>query len=808
MVPTIFRFTIPVLLVFCLLPGISDAGEKQDPFADKITSWERTINRISARIKTGRAGTIEKRELQSQLQALANDATKERDDAQKQAGQVKELLAALGEEPKKGKESGEIGKRRNTLKTKFSKQESRAKQASLFIARSEQLIGEINKQSRQRLKTLLFERGVTPVSYTAWTIALPEAGHLVQASLVDAWKDWWANARATSRQQVALTRNLAIALLATIAGWVFGGWLRRRYGRVQKIKKPSYARRLFAGLVEGGGRTLGPIVFIVFLSISILDSDFITGPLTTVVWAVSRNLVLFLFGYALINAVLTPRRQQWRILGFDADASRLLVIRLKLTLAVFLIFEAVYRSVSWATMSAELEAVSSLVFTIVMVPLLISLLDNRVWNWVAADGAEEPARPRIRIPRSRAILTLSFLLLPVMAATGYAVLASYLVKSVVMTGLVVAGLWFVRNAGREGLSVALDRRFRFGQSFQTTFSLDEASTAKVVFWLRVGLDLSLFVVVGLALLPVWGFSAEETALSATKLMRGVHIGSYTLSLVDILIALLLFVAIISLTRILQRGMGRHLLPNLSKDKGVRDAMKTGVGYVGFVIAGLVGFSALGLNLTNLAVVAGALSVGIGFGLQNVVNNFVSGLILLVERPIKPGDWVVIGSNEGTVKKVNVRSTEIETFQRASVIIPNADLIANPVTNWTHKNILGRIEIRVGVAYGSDPRLVEEILLENVKGHPNIIADPEPNVLFMDFGDNALIFELRAYLADVQQRLRTASDIRFAINDALKAKGIEIPNQPAMKTAKLPSNAKKPISRPRNLWRFLLSIWLN
>jgi potassium efflux system protein len=158
----------------------------------------------------------------------------------------------------------------------------------------------------------------------------------------------------------------------------------------------------------------------------------------------------------------------------------------------------------------------------------------------------------------------------------------------------------------------------------------------------------------------------------------------------------------------------------------------------------------------------------------VVNNFVSDLILLVERPIKAGDWVVIGGHEGKVKKVNVRSTEVETFQRASVIIPNADLISSPVVNWTHKNMLGRVEVSIGVAYGTDPRKVEKILVDCAKAHPNVIATPEPFVLFMDFGDSALVFELRAFLSDVERRIMTASDLRFAIDDAFRAAGIEIP----------------------------------
>jgi potassium-dependent mechanosensitive channel len=768
------RKTTLAILLICLSYGQAFAAEPQNQFAQKVASWERTIESISARIKTGRTGTIEERELRARLQAVADEAVGERDKSLKRTKQVAALLATLGAKSDKGPEPTAIREQRKTLETERTAYQGYTKQASLFVAKAEQMLGDIGIRSRQRLKTLLLDRGLTPLSYSAWAIALPEAGHLMRVSLFDAVKNWWIDIKIATGQQGPLVRNLVIALLISLAGWALGRWLRRKFGRVDAVDQPSYARRLFAGLVEGLGRTLGPIVFIVLASSSALDTGVISGPLATVIWAVSRGLVLFLFGYALINAALTPRRQQWRLLNFDSDASRLLVVRLKLTLGIFLTFEAMYRSVSWATMSVELESVSALVFTLFMSPLLISLLGRRIWNSHSLDGDDVSENHRTTVSRLRTVLTFGLSLLPVVAALGYAGLASYTVKSIVMTGLVVGGLTLLRTIARETVAAGLDNEHRFGRAIQSALALNPEATANVLFWLRIVLDLALLIVAGLALLPVWGFSAEETALSAAKLMRGVQIGSYTLSLFDIAVALLLFATIVSLTRLIQRWLDHHLLPTLSQDKGVRDALKTGVGYMGIVIAALVGISVLGLNLTNLALVAGALSVGIGFGLQNVVNNFVSGLILLIERPIKAGDWVVIGGNEGTVKKVNVRSTEIETFQRASVIIPNADLIANPVTNWTHKNILGRAEVRIGVAYGTDPRLVEEILLECANAHSNVISYPKAFVLFMDFGDSALIFELRAYLEDVQKRLGTASDLRFAIDTTLREKGIEIP----------------------------------
>ncbi len=192
------------------------------------------------------------------------------------------------------------------------------------------------------------------------------------------------------------------------------------------------------------------------------------------------------------------------------------------------------------------------------------------------------------------------------------------------------------------------------------------------------------------------------------------------------------------------------------------------------LAVLIGVSAAGLDLSNIAIVAGALSVGIGFGLQSIVNNFVSGLILIFERPIKQGDWVVVGNEEGHVKKIKVRATEIETFDRASVIIPNSDLISGTMKNWTHKSKLGRLEVRVGVSYDADEEKVRDILTQIASEHSGVLTRPEPYVLFMDFGASSLDFELRCFLKDIENKMSIASDLRFSIRKAFQDEGIEIP----------------------------------
>jgi potassium efflux system protein len=228
------------------------------------------------------------------------------------------------------------------------------------------------------------------------------------------------------------------------------------------------------------------------------------------------------------------------------------------------------------------------------------------------------------------------------------------------------------------------------------------------------------------------------------------------------------------TRWLKRLLRTSVLPQTRMDIGAQTAIVTGTGYVGLTLAALIAVSTAGLNLSSLAVVAGALSVGIGFGLQTIVSNFVSGIILLVERPIKEGDWIEVSGQSGYVRKISVRSTRIETFDRHDVIIPNSDLIAGTVRNMTLSNKTGRLILPIRVAYGSDLEKVKEILINAARAHYTIARYPYPFVLFIGMGDSALNLELRCYLKDVNNILTTQSDLYFTIYNELGKAGIEIP----------------------------------
>ena len=227
-------------------------------------------------------------------------------------------------------------------------------------------------------------------------------------------------------------------------------------------------------------------------------------------------------------------------------------------------------------------------------------------------------------------------------------------------------------------------------------------------------------------------------------------------------------------RLFQGWLDARVLLPAGISGGVRNSIRTGIGYIGIMIAALAAFSYAGFNLSSIAIIAGALSVGIGFGLQNLVNNFVSGLILLVERPIKVGDQVVVGGEEGYVRKISVRSTELETFDRATVIVPNGYFISEKVKNWTLRDKTRRVAIPIGVAYGSDPRQVQAALLKVALDNPDVLKAPEPAVTLDELSPASINFTLYSFIGDINKAGNVRTQLSMAILEAFAEAGIEIP----------------------------------
>jgi potassium-dependent mechanosensitive channel len=380
----------------------------------------------------------------------------------------------------------------------------------------------------------------------------------------------------------------------------------------------------------------------------------------------------------------------------------------------------------------------------------------------STDGEADPARWVIAFGASMwAVVLLA-------EVVGFHRLARWMIHSAITTALVLFVVGFLVIVARgliwTLLNVEVTGRFRVVHAVGASLAERVLRLVQVV----------LVIGAGLVLLNIWELAPSplETWTMITAL--GFTVVGAELTIGRVLFAILLVYLALLASWVARTVVASEVVPRWELERGVGDSIVSVIHYVAIAIGILVGLGALGVHLQNIAIVAGALSVGIGFGLQNVVNNFVSGIILLFERPVRVGDTVVIGGEWGTIRKIGLRSTRVETFDRSEMIVPNGDLVSEKVTNWTLSNAVARLTIPVGVAYGSPVAQVKRILRECASAHPEVMEEPVPMILFVGFGDNSLDFEVRVWVSELRHRLEVQSVLLEEVDTRFRAEGIEIP----------------------------------
>lgn len=561
-----------------------------------------------------------------------------------------------------------------------------------------------------------------------------------------------------------------LALVAALAFLRLGNVWSRPFARnTAPDYKPGYLTRIVSALVA----TLVPATALaVFLGTVYYLMDWyalLRPDISEMLASLMRFIWQVFFVYRLALAILQPSREPWRLLSVtDRIAKRLLI--LATCLAVITSVDTLLNSFS-STLSSpfSLTVARSFVFAILIGLLLLSIAVLKPFTNEDGSSRPWPSFPRFMIVAAG--------LAPVAAALfGFVGLARFVTQQIAVTGAIAATMVVGFLCAQALADEDALKSSSIGQALHNRFGLTDRQldlTAMLASLLTYGAVL--FAGLPLILLQ-WGFKWGDLLFAARSFLTELKIGSVTISITAIAIGILVFFAGYYLSGRFEKWLDKTVLSRARMDKGARTSIRTAVGYLGIALAALIGISVAGVQLSSLALVAGALSVGIGFGLQNIVSNFVSGLILLAERPFKEGDWIEAGAVNGIVKKVSVRATEIETFQRQSVILPNSSLINAAVGNWTHRNTLARLDVPVVVSYGADVVKVQNILRSIAAAHPKIMKTPEPFVLFKGFGAERLEFELRFFIGDLFEQAVIGTEVRFEIVKRFREDGVDLPYQ--------------------------------
>ncbi len=734
----------------------SHPSETTENAPPDYAAWEQTAKRAEDAVAAGRASDAALGQLRADIVDWRTRFLAAQKVNSTQIETLKNQIDALGPVPAEGQsEPQEIASRRAELNRQLDELRAPVLKAEEAYRHADGIIQQIDATIRERQTNELLQLGPSPLNPVHWVIGLKALGESL-AGIADESAAAWTR----PLERAGLKNNLpvvilyaAIAVLLLLRGRIWMEWVQHRL--FDNIS-PRGATLLGAALSVG--QIVLPLVGLMFLKLAIDATELVGLRGTRFVDLVPELGFIVIAAIWLGGRIFPPQGTHPPFFRLDPEANtRARWISAGLGVLVAL-SNLVRRLVEYEEMPREAWAILSFPMIVLAGVLMFGLARTLMQHVHAGNTSvsETPYRDRLVQLTAQGAMIVA-VVGPAIAAAGYTALAHFVTYPAIQTLALLAAMMVAQ-------------RVVTGVYGMITGNQEGAGDALIP--VLIGFALFLLALPVLAL--IWGARVTDLTELWTRFTEGFSLGGTRISPVDFLTFAVVFAVGYTATRLLQGALRSSVLPKTKIDTGGRNAIVSGVGYLGIFLAVVVSITTAGIDLSSLAIVAGALSVGIGFGLQNIVSNFVSGIILLIERPISEGDWVEVGGMMGTVRSISVRSTVIETFDRTEVIVPNADFVSGMVTNWTKSNLTGRLIVKVGVAYGTDTQRVQTILEEIAMAHPLVIISPPPLVTFLNFGADALEFEIRVILRDVNFILNVHSEINHEIARRFTEEGIEIP----------------------------------
>lgn len=739
----------------------------------KLDEWKQTLDQTEAALHTRAIDDATLNDLRDRATATLSSARNLISGITPRLDAATARAAELAPNPKATvPQSDDVKLERAKLVAEIAARQSIIQQAKLITVRAQQSLDTISDRRRTIFTDSVLQRSASLINPTFW-VAVATAVPSAAGRLIDLLSDW---SGVLVSQPLRAASGFFIAAIVLLGFFLSPGrsWWSRWTTRDPKVANPSPLRKTgsAATIVLAGTAVTGIALLVLYqalMSLGVLPDN-----VEPIVRALFFGITFGFFFVRLTVAVLAPGRPTWRLIELDDDAAEGMV-PFSVLLAVVIGFGIVLDATNLAIAApAELSIASQGVVALAKALLFMGAL--RVAAGTEADdetvaaSAGKTSAWRLMVPVGWAMAAATI----IGPLGGYVAFGRFLSGEMVVLVAVLMTFVLLSQFAAALITATFAFHGAIGRFLRQTAGLGSAAVRQIAAVLGGLVQLSLIGFAAFTVMTTWGIHSGDVVGSMSSAFFSFTIGNITFSPSAILGAIVVLIIGVVATRALQRWLEEHFLPETNLDVGVRSSIATGAGYIGVILAALVGLSYVGLNLQNVAIVAGALSVGIGFGLQSIINNFVSGLILLVERPIKVGDRIEVGSRMGVVKRINVRATEIATYDNLSVIVPNADLISGQVVNWMHGSYSARLSVMVGTSYDADPDKVIAILLDIVAQNQRALKSPEPFAILGNFGADALEFTVFFHVAHIGVDAGAANEVRLEILKRFRKEGIQIP----------------------------------
>jgi len=791
--PTVLRYLLLLLLAVGSVASFAQEGGQPPPPAPAATPAQ-TLDQLGNQLDTVKAALKDKKS-EVPLADLRTTALGVQDQARQLAASLapqmtalQAQLAVLGPAPAKGApaEAPEVATQRRKLDKAQADLDAQIKQAQLLGQNAAQLAAQISGLRNDEFQARLASRTATPFSRTFWAdpvrtfpddmLRLKRLGARFADAVAQAWQPPNRQPLAWCLVAAALLlgggRQVLERLLLTLATRrVPDGHLRR--------SAMATAVALTAVLTTGLAAQLA------YLGLNwndILDDD-----LAALCASAVRLVCFAAFVTGLGRALLSVRRPSWRLPALaDLAAQRLRPFPWLLAAAALLfgLLDRVSRAIGT---SLPATVATRGLFALVISGLIgLALLRlRRARQQAAADGAGPEHRPVwIGLLGVAAALGVAASWLGV--ATGFIALAFFVAVQMLWVGVIVATVYLLIHLLADLIDTLLSPHGRSGQRLQATFEIAPHTLEQAAILLagvcRVGLVLLALATV----LTPFGAGPKDLLASAEQTLGSFKLGDLAINPGTIFGGVLVLVAGLFVLRMLKRWLAEQLLPKSTMEKGMQDSIVTLLGYVGGLLVVVLTLAALHVDLKSITWIVSALSVGIGFGLQAIVQNFISGLILLVERPVKVGDWVSLSSDvEGDIRRINVRATEIQMWDRSTVIVPNSQLITQNVRNVTLANAQGRVQIKLPMPLDTDAGKVRELVLGILRAHHGTLATPAPYVQLESVATGVMTFNCVAYVGSPREVGGVKSELLFEMLERLRSERLPMTSPQSMLVRTLP-----------------------